>query len=260
MARHVEASPLGFKGIIAAAVVAGLAAGLCVAVFHFALTAPVIEHAVALELASHGGHETAAPVVSRETQRIGLFVGLLLYGAFWALLFGLAFFFGRRALPWSSRVGQGSAAGLLAAWCLGVFPFLKYPANPPGVGEPETIALRQALFLTFLVLSIVGAAIALSLWRISRGRVPWSPVKRALLAVGGYVVFAIVLFMAMPANPDPVHLPAELVGRFRVLSLVGVGLFWLVLGCIFGLMLQRAEGGLLRQPAVRAASTPSRGI
>jgi len=32
-------------------------------------------------------------------------------------------------------------------------PALKYPANPPAVGNPETIYYRQSLYVAFLVIS-----------------------------------------------------------------------------------------------------------
>jgi hypothetical protein len=57
-----------------------------------------------------------------------------------------------------------------------------------------------------------------------------------------------VLFIAMPANPDPVEMPAGLVTAFRALSLVGLTLFWLLLGVTFGLFAR----GLQRNAAPSA--------
>ena len=39
---------------------------------------------------------------------------------------------------------------------MAIFPFLKYPANPPGVGEPESIGYRQTLYVGFIALAVLG--------------------------------------------------------------------------------------------------------
>ena len=38
-------------------------------------------------------------------------------------------------------------------------PFLKYPATPPAVGNPDTIGDRTGYYFVFLVLSVVIAVI-----------------------------------------------------------------------------------------------------
>jgi hypothetical protein len=42
------------------------------------------------------------------------------------------------------------------------------------------------------------------------------------------------LLLALPANPDPVEMPADLVWTFRLISFVGLLLFWMVLAGMFG--------------------------
>jgi hypothetical protein len=54
---------------------------------------------------------------------------------------------------------------------------------------------------------------------------------RAVLTL--YAVYAVGLYLAMPANPDPVRMPAGLVWTFRAISLAGLVVFWLVLGTSF---------------------------
>jgi hypothetical protein len=48
-----------------------------------------------------------------------------------------------------------------------------------------------------------------------------------------YAVYAVALYLAMPANPDPVRMPADLVWTFRAISLAGLVVFWLALGTSF---------------------------
>jgi predicted cobalt transporter CbtA len=226
----VEARSLGT--VLKAVILAGLLAGAALATFHSLLTEPVIDQAIAIEEAHEAHHDEGPPLVSRDTQKRGLIAGSVLYGLFVGLIFGGAFYLAQSALP-TRRVLTRAALLALAAYCLvTLLPFLKYPANPPGVGQPETIEYRQSLYLTFLLLSMVGgvaAAIA------ARGGVPrW-------IAVAGFASFALALYVLMPANPDPIEMPFGLVLRFRALSLAGLTFFWLVLGLAFGLLVEHLQ-------------------
>ena len=40
----------------------------------------------------------------------------------------------------------------------------------------------------------------------------------------------------MPANQDPIEVPMTIVTAFRALSLVGLTIFWALLGLSFGLL------------------------
>jgi predicted cobalt transporter CbtA len=222
--------PLG--KVLWSALLAGVVAGLAAAAFHFLATEAVIDAAINLEVA----HEE--PIVSREMQKFGLFVGFLIYGLTWSLLFGAVFYAVQRWLPGSNPFKRGALLAAIAFGSVALFPFLKYPANPPGVGDPESITFRQAMYLLSLVLSVLGAALAIMLAHSRDGR----------LAVGFLVVFAIAVYVVLPSNTDEVSLPTDLLWTFRALSMVGLAVFWTVLGLTFGLLLQRAEARVaLRQ-------------
>jgi predicted cobalt transporter CbtA len=218
--------------VLKAMVVAGLVAGATLAAFHSFLTEPVIDQAIAFEEAQAEHEEKAAPPVARDTQKAGLVVGSVLYGVFVGLIFGGVYYLAQPALPGGRALTRAVLLALAAYWLVALLPFLKYPANPPGVGQPETIEYRQALYVGFLLLSIVGGLAAARLGRRARPR--W------LVAVG-YAVFAFALYVLMPANPDPVSMATEVVSSFRLLSVVGLSLFWLVLGLGFGLLVERLE-------------------
>jgi predicted cobalt transporter CbtA len=51
------------------------------------------------------------------------------------------------------------------------------------------------------------------------------------------VLVSVVVFAAMPPNPDPLTMPADIVTPFRVFSALGLCLFWAVMGLVFGLLL-----------------------
>jgi hypothetical protein len=133
-------------------------------------------------------------------------------------------------------VRYGFVLAVLVGWSVALFPFLKYPGNPPGVGEPDTVGYRQALYAGFIGLSVVGTALAVGLFRLLN-RPSWASApggRRGLLVAAFYLVYAAVIYTVLPANPDPIEMPADLVWTFRVISFVGLMLFWMILGGMFG--------------------------
>jgi predicted cobalt transporter CbtA len=111
-----------------------------------------------------------------------------------------------------------------------LFPFLKYPANPPGVGEPETIGYRQTLYLGFIVLAVLGLSLAVGLRRlraVSQGAGAW------IAPIIFYAAWAVGIYVLMPPNPDPVEMSETILRPFRVLSLAGLVVFWAGLGIAF---------------------------
>lgn len=238
---------LSLSATLRAAVLAALVAGIVVAGFHRFATEPVIDQAITLEEQASHDHEAPAgePIVSRDAQRIGLFVGMVLYGLTWSLFFAAAYQRCQTWLPASTPATRAALLVLGAYFAVVLFPFLKYPANPPGVGEADSIVLRQQLYLLAIAVGCAGVALALALARSLRGRgetVKW------LAPLGFLIVFGLVAYVAMPSNPDTVRLPGELVGSFRALSLLGLTLFWFLFGTAFVLLVRSVD----REP--RAAS------
>ncbi len=226
--------------VLKAALIAALAAALVTAAFHFIFTERVIQQAIDLEEEARGpAHEE--PVVSRPVQRAGLFLGFVMYGITVGLLFAAVYF---AVQGWVPGVGAGRLGLLLAlvgCWSVAVFPFLKYPANPPAVGDPGTIFYRQRLYLGVVGLSIAGAVAAFAFdralarlreRRLGRGR-------RLLLVLALYGGYAAAIYLLMPSNPDPVPVPMNVLWKFRALSLAGLVLFWLLLGALSALLLGR---------------------
>ena len=213
------------RTVLAAAIVAGLIGGAIASVFHEVFTEPVIDRAIAAEeerAAAQPGHHDGEPVVTRRGQKIGLAVGLLLYGSIWGLLVGLTIHATRGWTPGAWNLARRGAvlAGLLG-WAVAIFPFMKYPANPPGVGEPDSIGYRQTLYIGFVALSVLGLALATAIRRRTGGR---------LLPALFYVTWALGIYHLMPPNPDPVQLSEAIVRPFRALSLAGLVIFWVAFG------------------------------
>ncbi len=232
--------------VLKAALLAGLAAGLVMGIFHFVLTEPVIDRAIALEEAASasGGAASQALAVSRGVQKAVVVLGTGLYGVVVGIIFAVILVALKGFLPgWRPEIKAAALAGILW-WSVGLLPSLKYPAGPPGVGDPETVYFRQGILLGFIALSALAVVLAGTVyWWLGRQRrgQGW----RLGPAVAVYGVLAIVLYAAMPANPDPVTAPADLVRDFRFLSLAGQVLFWAVLGGVSFLLLRRLarQGG-----------------
>jgi predicted cobalt transporter CbtA len=236
--------PARLRSVLAVAVLVGVLAGLGSALLQTAIGEPLIRDAIAIEEAHEaatgpaGGHAAEPDLVSRGTQSgIGLFAGLGLAGAAFGVLLGLAFWGLRAGRPDPFR--RAVVAGAMLCGSLTLAPWLKYPPNPPAVGNPDTIDKRQALYVSLvalaLALCLIGAALATRLRREG-----W-PEHRRLAAVGLAVAvpFAIALAVLPPA-PDAVEAPATLIWRFRLASLAGNLLLWSLLTTGFGVLAAEA--------------------
>ena len=63
-----------------------------------------------------------------------------------------------------------------------VVPFVKYPPNPPGIGDPATIGERTALYFGMVAISVLAAIAAL------RVRGPgWSSASAGMAATLGAI-------------------------------------------------------------------------
>ncbi len=184
-----------------------------------------IGRAVALE---GGGHDE---LFSRGAQQLGGMVAAVLYGAALGAVFTLAYALVRHRLrtadDWRASVAL-AVAGFAAVFLL---PFLKYPANPPAVGDPDTIGRRTALYLVAVAWSLVATWGGWRAWRtlVAKGVAVAAPATVAI-----WVALATVGLVALPANPDPVNAPATLIWQFRLATVAGAAAFWSVVGMVFG--------------------------
>jgi hypothetical protein len=205
------ASPRSLGVVLKAALMAAVVAAVVAGLFHSVLSEPLIDAAIGLEAAGH--HGEGAEMVSRPGQKAGLFVAWLLYGAIWASLAAAALHLLR-----VRTARQAAGLAILFGLAVAIYPGLKYPANPPGVGEAETILFRQMTYSIALVVGLVGTACA------------WLAARRAGPVAGGAVLLLILgaAYVALPAHPEAAGMPSEIIAPFRVLSLTGYGVFWAV--------------------------------
>jgi predicted cobalt transporter CbtA len=188
-------------------------------------------------------------LVSRPVQAgIGLFTGVVVYSTAFGGLFALAFAFafGRAPGVFTPR----SVSALLAVVgfvAIYLIPNLKYPANPPSVGDPETIGVRTALYFSMMAISIAGMVGALSLKRGLIDR--YGEWNATLVAVAAYLVLMVLAGLLLPTiNEVPEQFPAVVLWKFRIASIGAQIVMWTTLGLLFGALTQRASAGS-RQPA-----------
>ncbi|WP_250400152.1 CbtA family protein [Streptomyces cellostaticus] len=225
------------RNLLVRGMLAGLAAGLLALVVAYFLGEPPVDSAIAYE--EGHSHEHGVEAVSRTMQSTaGLSTGVLVYGIAFGGIAALAYCF---ALGRIGRFGPRASALLLAgAGLVAVYvvPFLKYPANPPSVGEADTIGRRTALYFLMMVLSVLLAIATVILGKRLAPRLGnWN----ATLAAGAFFLLAAGLAYAfLPAVDEvPKDFSPSLLWRFRLAALAVQATLWTAFGLVFGVLAER---------------------
>src|SRR3990172_151354 len=194
----------------------GFSAGIIHGLTNLAIVEPYLDKAIGIEnqnlFASGEAQDDPSFWVEYNSYRNWQKWGQILAGGILGMsigsLFGIIFAFSRKTLPQGHDAKKALVLAAIMWFTIFLIPFLKYPANPPTVGDPDTVVLRGILFLSFI-------------------------------AISGYAAFMSIVFALMPTNPDEITAPLELVNSFRVMSLVTVSLYWISNAIILGVLWQR---------------------
>ncbi|MCX4750371.1 CbtA family protein [Kitasatospora sp. NBC_01287] len=281
------------KRLILRGVLAGAVAGLLAFVFARIFAEPQIDAAISYESARDAAQSTldkaaglpmadsGPDIFSRTIQaNIGIGVGMVFFGMAMGALFAVAY------TVCLGRVGKLRPRTLAMLVALGGFlgiyfvPFVKYPANPPSIGHPDTIRDRGNLYLAMVLCSVVFLIAAV--WLGKRLQARFGNWNATLLAGAAYAVVLGVIMALLPSlgelsdnvrefghhateTPQPLTdpggtivfpgFPADTLFEFRFYSVIAQLLLWAVLGLVFGPLAER-----LLAPKERTASqaTPVR--
>jgi predicted cobalt transporter CbtA len=231
---------------IAIVLLSGCSAGIIHGLLNLAIVEPFLDTAIGIENQNlfSSGEEKDTPEFwaeyysYRAWQKGGQILAGAILGTSLGALFGIVFGYSRNVLPGNHFVKKALVLAAIMWITLYIIPFLKYPANPPTVGDPETIILRQTLYLSFIAISGLGALVFYQIYK---------RIDKKTLAFVGYAVFITAIFVAMPNNPDPVTAPEELVNGFRVTSAITVSVFWLATSLILGALWQKLQPDKIKQ-------------
>ena len=219
---------------ITIALLAGAIAGTILGVVNQVTVEPYIERAIELEMQNSA--QSGQAINSNEFtayrfwQKGGEIVAGTILGLSIGSLFGIVFAYTRNSIPGSNNKKKALIIAGIMWFVLFLMPALKYPANPPAVGDPETIYYRQILYVAFLAISGFSA---LGLALLYRKMGPLNS-QKVVVIPAAYAVIIAGAYFAMPSSPDPVNAPMDLVIDFRTASAITLSIFWGLLGVIFG--------------------------
>jgi Probable cobalt transporter subunit (CbtA) len=262
------------KDLLGRGVLCGAIAGLLTFVFSRIFAEPYVQKAIDYE----AGRDAAQAVLdtsvkaadsdlfSRTVQAdVGMGVGMIAFGIGMGALFAIVYTvcLGRvgrlRPRPLALLV---AAAGFLGLYLV---PFLRYPANPPSVGQADTIQQRTGMYLVMVLSSV--ALLALAVWLGQRLRARFGTWNASLLAGAAFVVAIGIVMLLLPSFGQPVTgrfaapasetplpvtdahgaisypgFPADVLFYFRLYSVAGQLLLWSAIGLLFAPMADRLLG------------------
>ncbi|SOX56309.1 cobalt transporter, partial [Mycobacterium ahvazicum] len=265
------------KRLIGRGLLAGAIGAVLAFIFARVCAEPVIARAIEFEDGrtdaenAHGVHEHGAELFTRGVQaNPGLGFGVLIFGLAMGALLAVVFcvvyarLTGRAGSPAPRQLSLLLSAGAFVAVYL--VPFVKYPPNPPAVGQSDTIGVRTGWYLAMVVVSVVLAIAAV--WLAGRLTDRFGAWNGRLLAAGAYLVAVAVVMVLLPTvdeTPETLRdasgaivypgFPADVLYEFRLLSLGTQLLLWVSIGVVFAtlagrLLPERAESGRVSSAAV----------
>ena len=225
--------------------VSGFVAGVIHGTVNLVIVEPYLDEAIEIEnqnlfatgLAEDTPQFWAEYSSYRDWQKSGQLLAGGILGMSIGALFGIVFAYSRNSLPKGHTLKKTFVLAAIMWLTIFIIPFLKYPANPPTVGDVDTVVLRSILYLSFIAISGFSAVGFFILYKKLQN-------KKKGLAFVGYAVFITTVFFIMPVNPDEVKAPMDLVNSFRIMSVIAVTTFWIAEAIIFGMLWQKYKAKL----------------
>ena len=218
---------------LAIVLVSGALAGTVHGIANLVIVEPYLDEAIGIENQNlfASGEEEDTPQFRaeydayRDWQKGGQILAGAILGTSIGALFGIVYALSRNSLKGKNDYQKAMILAGIMWLTIYFIPFLKYPANPPTVGDGETVVLRAILYLSFIAISGFGAV---GFYQLSK------KIKSKIIPVIGYAIFIAIAFTLMPPNPDEVNAPMDLVNGFRAMSIIAVSVFWISVAIILG--------------------------
>ena len=249
----------------------GMLVGLVAAFFAFGFARvfgePGVDRAITFQSALHEKETADAAkadhpvtdddpdIFSRSTQAgVGLFTAVAVVGTAVGGLFSLLFAFCYGRFSTMPPKVFAAVLGLVCFVAVYLVPNLKYPANPPAIGDPTTIGIRTGLYFSMIAISIIAVIAAFSLRRLLVERLgAWNA---TLVGAAAFAVLTAIACLALPVvNEVPEGFPAQVLWQFRLASLGIQLILWCGMSLLFGTLTERAlsaqAGSRRMAPAVR---------
>src|SRR5918995_2376605 len=234
---------------IAITLLAGAIAGTIWAAINQVAVEPYIERAIELEMLQQNTTAQSGQVITnpaefaayRFWQRGGEIIAGTILGLSIGSLYGIVFAYTRGSISGTNNKKKALIVASIMWFVLFLMPALKYPPNPPAVGNPETIYYRQSLYVAFLAISGFSALGLAFLYRKMVVASSNNTKKAIIIIPSTYAAIMAGVYLAMPANPDPINAPIDLVMGFRITSAITISMFWALLGVIFGAFWDKAN-------------------
>jgi len=218
----------------------GAIAGTLLGLINQVVVEPYIDKAIGIQTqAAVNAGQIIDPVQQiqyRMWQKGGEIAASTMYGISLSALFGVIFAYGRNSilLPGSNNKKKAIVLAGIMFFVLFLIPTLKYPANPPGVGNPQTIYFRESLYVGFIATSgFTALALALIHKKFGNNN-PLSSKKTIIMLPIIYAIVMVIAYMSFPSNPDKVAMPTDLISNFRIAGAFTIGLFWWLMGLTLG--------------------------
>jgi predicted cobalt transporter CbtA len=219
----------------------GVVAGLLVFALARWIGEPQVERAIAFEtsLDQAKGEAPEPEIVSRRIQStLGLLTATVVDGIAVGGIFALVFAFAYGRMPITDPRALSALLAVLGFVTIAVVPALKYPPNPPSVGNPETIGIRTGAFFLLIAFSVVAMILAVRIERRFHNRLGgWN--AWLVAAIFFVAVIAGTAYFLPNFDEVPTGFPVSLMWKFRIASLEMQLLLWVVLGFFFGWLVER---------------------
>ena len=243
------------RAFLVRGLLAGLVAGILAFIVAYTVGEPPVDAAITLEEAASAhepapaGEEVGSPVSRADQSTWGLATGTLALGIAFGGVVGLVSAFAAGRIG-RLRPSQSTAlVALIGFVAVGLVPFLKYPATPPAVGNPDTLSSRTLEYFSMLSISVLAAIGAVLLARrlLDSLGAYWT----ILVATGAYLVVVILAGVLLPTVNEIGDFPGDTLWSFRVASLLTIATLWAGIGVVLtglvGRLYEREASAIARR-------------